>query len=515
MSEAQTAGDNPEKAVPEEAVAIPVPGVARFVSAPRVGDRQLPKLVSISELEREQAAAVSKDLASAQGAEQTAASPEPGIKRAEPGKAVAEPVPAPPVPACQRAEPGKTVSGSVPAPAKADRISAPGSVQELSSAAEPDKAKPRKAEADRKAAEKAGKYDHEAVYQYYSPLMFERIRSELQFGTLDARMQAVRLYDIINAPDERQQEVLGRVYAEPRAYCLRMHKVGRWLYAIAFLASVFLLRDYAPFYIAAASYFFWCAYKDAKADSRGAGVYVLGLVALALFAFWRPHQPLLILFAAYSIAVLIWPYYLFGQLRSMCVRLLCNDYSFFKYATGRPNGSPDRPPVCLTKTTEYATVTVNWDINPNPPLTDMQIDSPYPVVIGHDYGFYFSLFHTRLFSFVIAWALALCSGKMVLWHAFAVALGLALLYSLAAPSQQFAEYKKKRRETYERGSRLTVYVGWLAKYTLWQFFCLAFMAVLLQHVLPVMSPHIEKQLDEYFPSWRYITNGLLQLFGLG
>ena len=523
--------------------AIVVPGVARFATAPRL--QEAPQLESISSISAREKKALpafkeyggAAPPPSAATEEKAAATPV-AARASSPDKASSElPLPrvAPPAPAVAqdavRAGAESTSLGVKPATqvvaqdavqagAEAASLGVKPAAQAVAQDAVQAGAGSASLGGDKRTTptfsnKNKGKYDEELPFQYYSPPMYERIKADLQRGKVWARMQSVRLYRVIEGDDELQTALVGRTLAKEREAIKQFRTIGWVLCALNAVACVFVLGAFSVFILAFLGWLFSFEYKQARRDCKDKGIFLWGAVLAVILGFIFKGHILMQAYAAFTVGVMLWPFLMFQKMHTYCLNLFLSDYNFFCYATGRPKGSPDRPAIVLVTPSEKAALgTINWDINPNPELTDLQIDSPYPTLIGRSYDFYFSKFQTRLFSFIVALALGFGNVENLFPTALGCALGFSVLYSFVCPSQQFVEFRCSRNAYGNEGDRLPTYFLWMGINVVWTTVCLFAMSWLIQHFWPIARPQVVSQLDDSFPRWRPVLQSILDLVGI-
>lgn len=365
------------------------------------------------------------------------------------------------------------------------------------------------------ARSKKGKYDSEVPHQYYSDRMYERIKADVQRGKIWVRMQAPRVYRVIEGDDAMHTALVGGSLAKERSMLKNLRTLGWVLCVLDAVFCGFALKAFAPFVLLFLGWLYWFNLKHAREDCKDKGIYVWGGVIAVILGFIFKGHILIQSYAVFTVAVVLWPYFIYQKIRACCLQRFLQDYNFFRYVTGRPKDVPDRPPVVLiVPKTKTAAETINWDKNPKPELVEWQIESPYPTLIGRSYDFYFSAFHTRLFSFLVALVLGFGNVQNLLATAFGVALGFSVLYSFICPSKQFVEFRESRNAYGNEGDRLPTYFLWMTINVIWTTLCLYVMGWLIQHYWPVARPQVENLLDESFPSWRPMLQSILDLFGI-
>ncbi len=362
----------------------------------------------------------------------------------------------------------------------------------------PDKAKPKFDDYN------SGPHADDIVWQYYSPVQWEKMRSGFSSGSVWARANMERIYQFFMADSAYQTEVCGEDYEWERHHIEVLRRIGWALNAINILLGIFILKDLTPFFIFIGLPLYMWFYKRARYDSKGKGVFVVGVVVfLALWYHIRIHQ-LLVFLLAFTIIDLLWPFYLFGVVRQRCLMRLKSNYNFFKHVTGRPSDYPDRPMITLIKTDRFSLVGLPWDINPVPALSDLQINSPYPTIVGRSYDYYFDHFDTRLLAFVSSFLIAVLCDKPLWPRVLVVSLVMSIMYVFVSPSQRFIEFRASRNESSRGnlGDDSSTYYMFFAANFLWTTFCLMVMTTIMEYAVPFFGHHLATQLDELCTGWR-------------
>ena len=366
--------------------------------------------------------------------------------------------------------------------------------------AAPDKAKDKPKFAD----VHSGPHADEIVWQYYSPVQWEKMRSGFASGGVWARANMERIYKFFMADAAYQTEVCGEDYEWERQRIEVLRRLGWALNAINILLGIFVLKDLTPLFIFIGVPLYIWLYKRARYDSKGRGVFVVGVVVfLALWYQIRIHQMLVVLLA-FTIIDLLWPCYTAGVVRQRGLMRLKSNYNFFKHVTGRPSDYPDRPTVTLIKTDRFSLVGLPWDINPVPALTDLQINSPYPTIVGRSYDYYFDHFDTRLLAFVSSFLIAVLCEKPLWPRVLVVSLVMSIMYVFISPSQRFIEFRASRNESSRGnlGDDSSTYYMFFAGNFLWTTFCLMVMTTIMEYAVPFFAHHLATQLDELCTGWR-------------
>ena len=339
-------------------------------------------------------------------------------------------------------------------------------------------------------------------WQAYSPRMWERMSKELKKGRLWARANLPKICDFFEASDEYQQAVCGSTYPEVRNRLKTFKNVGWILLALCLAASWPVIQGAAPFYWVIGALLYQSFYKSARANSRDGGVFGLAFVCFAAIAYVSLDKPLLVVFEALSVLTLVWPFVIFGVVRKACIKLLIGDYHFFKHMTGRAYDCLNRPTVGLVKVVNFNLAATPWDINTKPMLSDLQINSPYPTIIGRNYDYYFSRFFTRLFLFCATLGLAFTCKGLIWPSALGVSLLTSFMFVWVCPSEQFVDFRNWLNDKGNSGDKLTTYLLWFAISALVTFVLVYFSVKFLQYIFPIVQPPLEAQLDDLFPHWR-------------